>query len=219
MPTSDLSPANGPGRNLVRRFPLKRFVLASTMLLALVVLGFTSLNLVKGKAHGIIEVTLPDLSEAGMATADLTEDFNRTLLMATAASGEERTRYGREAGHFADESRQLFDLYGKGVFAPGDHMNFERLRECQTNYFAIRRQVYDLADADKKQEAIALCRSSLLPSYKAYDGAGEVLLGYNINRGEARGESILRFCRFTQYAVAGCVVALFVLGFIIGVFK
>ena len=91
-------------------------------------------------------------------------------------------------------------------------------RRGEMMYRDIRRQVFGLIGGHDKA-AVSLCRRSLLPAYMEYKAAGEKLLKYNTLEGQSRGESILRFCSFTRYSVAGFTIALFMLGFVIGLFK
>ena len=219
MPTNGTPPSDGAPKSLVRGFPVKRFAVAALLLITVAIMGFISLERVKGKAALIVGDTLPGLADAGMANAALSEDFNHTLLMAMTGATEEQARYREASDRFAQESKRYLDQYEKSIFSPGDRINFIHLLERRKDYLETRQQVYGLVSVNKRPEALALCRESLLPAYKSYKAAGELLLAYNVHQGESRGDSILRFCRFTQYAVAGCVIALFVLGFIIGVFK
>ena len=59
MATSSTITSNVVAKSLTQRFPVKRFALAAVLLSSVALLGFISLNLVKGKAHLIVDGTLP----------------------------------------------------------------------------------------------------------------------------------------------------------------
>jgi len=77
----------------------------------------------------------------------------------------------------------------------------------------------DLIEQQKRDDAMTLCKDSLLPAYLDYKTTAEKLLKLNAEQGQARGETILRICTVTQYVVAGVGILLFVVGFVIGLFK
>src|SRR5579863_1722269 len=131
MPTSDLSVLDAPAGSAVRRFPVKRLALVSVLLVTIVLLGFVSLNRVKGKANTIMQVTLSNLSDAGMAKSSLAEDFDRTLLAVMTSIPADESLYRKQADHFADESKQHFDSYGRNPTGPVDVTNFKNLLEEQ----------------------------------------------------------------------------------------
>jgi len=219
MPGTQTHPTQRSARSLIRSFPIKRFTLASALLIAVAVTGFVSLNRVKGKASQIVADILPGISEAGQANADLAEDFNCTSLMLMAATPAEQARYRDQSVQFATQSKEHLDAYEKAIFSPTDRLNFQHLIAQRRTYLDIRRRVFELMAEGKRPDALDLFRHSLLPAYKSCTTAGQVLLSYNDGMGQLRGDKILIFCSFTQYAVAGCVIALFLLGFIIGIFR
>ena len=61
--------------------------------------------------------------------------------------------------------------------------------------------------------------ASMLEEYQRYKEAGDRLFEYNMRQGKERGQAIMRVCTATQWVVAGIGVAIFILGFVIGLFK
>ena len=89
----------------------------------------------------------------------------------------------------------------------------------RAKYIQIRNDVIALVNQDKKQEATSKCEVSLLPAYLDYKEAGDVLLDYNMQEGRSRGEAIMNVCTVTQLFVATFLVGVFIVGFIIGLFR
>ena len=132
---------------------------------------------------------------------------------------EDQSHFCAESERFDKESKQFLDEYETAIFAADDRALFDRLSARRKEYRDIRQQIFGLMGGHDKQEAVSRCRHSLLPAYMKYKGAGEKLLEYNTLEGQSRGESILQFCGFTRYSVASFTIALFMLGFMIGLFK
>ena len=76
-----------------------------------------------------------------------------------------------------------------------------------------------MIDRQQSQEAIGLYERELLSTYQRYKEAGDRLFEYNMRQGKERGQAIMRVCTATQWVVTGIGVAIFILGFVIGLFK
>ena len=61
--------------------------------------------------------------------------------------------------------------------------------------------------------------NSLLPAYDRYKDAGELVLKYNLERGQFRGGRIMKVFSLTQLAVAVIGVGIFLAGFFLGLFR
>ena len=204
---------------LNRLFPIKGLAVSAVMLLFIGMVGFFSVDRLKNKAQLIVEDTLPGLSDAGAANASMAEAFNRTLLALMAETPAEREIYRREVNEFSRQTDEYLDAYLRSIFSGDDRANYDKLLKRRDKYHDLRQQTFDLLERHKKPEALALCKNSLLPAYREYKAAGEKLLEYNALQGESRGQSIMKICAATQYVVAAIGIALFVVGFIVGLFK
>jgi hypothetical protein len=218
MPTTRLPFLRMLVETLRRPVSLQRAVWTIALLLV-AGLGFLSLSRVRHQAWLIVSDTLPGLSDAGMANSNAADDFNLILRALMATTSEERTRLRAEADrNQADAARSLVS-YQNSIFDNEDRANFNHMQEFRKQYLEIRAQVCGLLDQGKDKEALARYKQSLLPAYTRYMAAGAVLLDYNTRQGGVRGKGIMRNCNLSQFAVAGFTIALFVLGFVVGVFR
>jgi len=186
------------------------------VLLLIGALGFVSLTWLRDNARQIITATLPGLTLAGAANADLGQAFNRTLLLLLANEPERRAQLTREIQQFSNQTTESLAKYEKQIYESGDRKNFDQLIAVCTNYLTIRIRIMALADAGRNAEAVTACHAELLPAYTAYKEAGEVLFRFNSAQGELRGQNIMMTCGYTRLAVALICILVFVGGFIFG---
>lgn len=192
----------------------------STGLLLLVALfGFLALNRVKFKAFQIVADTLPGLSDAGVANADLADDFNHVMLALMASTPKEKADLCAKAEGFEVKAIKCLKSYEESIFELEDQTNFKMVMQRRKDYMEARQRVLDLMNSGANTEALAQYKHALLPCYDRYMAAGKTLLDYNARQGSARGWSIMKVSNYAQYAVGGFTVALFILGFVIGVFR
>ena len=198
----------------------KGILLTIAALLLIGTLGFYSVTYLKHQARLIVTDTLPGLSYAGAANANLAEGFNRTALILMTENPDERARYREEIEEFNRITTVYLNAYGKTIFDEKHDRNlYKTLIQRRNQYLELRKQMLDLIDNRQQPEAIALWKTSLLPAYKHYKESGEALLDYNMRLGQMRGESIMRYCILTQYLVAAFGIGLFIVGFMLGFFK
>ena len=131
-------------------------------------LGFVSLTWLRDNARQIITATLPGLTLAGAANADLGQAFNRTLLLLLANEPERRAQLTREIQQFSNQTTESLAKYEKQIYESGDRKNFDQLIAVCTNYLTIRIRIMALADAGRNAEAVTACHAELLPAYTAY---------------------------------------------------
>lgn len=213
-------PARNRLKNILQRmFPIRGLAISAVILFLIGAAGFLSVNHLKADAQLIVEDTLPGLSDAGAANASISESFNRILLSLMAETPEERLRYRKELNDFSQRTTESLDAYGNAIFSGDDRVNYKHALELRKTYQGIREQILTLIDNQKQAEALSLYNNSLVPAYRDYKAAVESLLEYNTRQSKTRGEGILKICTGTQYAVAGIGILLFVVGFIIGLFK
>ena len=183
-------------------------------------LGFSSVTYLERQARLIVNDTLPGLSYAGEANANLSEGFNRTALCLMSENPEERARYRKEIEEFNQRTTGYLEQYSHSIFdEKHDRQLYDTLLERRQKYLELRKQILDLIDNNRQSEASTLWKTSLLPAYKQYKESGEALLGYNLRLGQVRGESIMRYCLLTQFLVAIIGIVLFMVGFIAGIFR
>ncbi|EEF57256.1 glycosyltransferase [Pedosphaera parvula] len=213
------SPSGKLNKVLRRMFPIKGLAVSAVIFLIIGTLGFLSVEQLKSKAQLIVKDTLPGLSNAGAADSNLAEAFNRTLLVVMSEDTAEQARYRDEMEEFSQKADEYLQAYQSSIYSADDRMNYNNLVEVRKVYRELRGKTLQLVDQQKHKEALALCKTSLMPAYRDYKRAGEKLLEYNTIQGKSRGETIMRICTVTQYFVAVIGIALFLAGFIIGMFK
>lgn len=199
-------------------FSIKR-TLCTGLLLLVAFAGFLSLNRVRHKAFDLVSDTLPGLAYAGVANSDSAEDVNFILLSLMASTTGQKTSLCAQADAFETDAAKYLKLYEDSIFENADRDNFNRTLESRKQFLEVRQQVIGLMNRSAETQALAVYKQALLPRYEQYMTDCKVLLDYNVHQGQERGASILRFSSLTQYAVAAFTIALFILGFAIGIFR
>ena len=206
--------------DIIHRLTSMKGVVATLMLmLAISMLGFSSVSLLKKRARQIVTDTVPGLSFAGEAGFSLSQGFNRTLLMVLARDKEQRLQYAREIDIFAERTTRALRDYETAIYEPADRALFDELTGYRAKYTDVRNTVVSLLQQEHQAEAEELCRTQLLPAYDRYRATGEELLHYNVDEGHKKGQSILAMSSATQILVAVVGIFLFIAGFFIGFFK
>jgi hypothetical protein len=180
-------------------------------------LGFFSVSRLKVDARTIIEDTLPGLSYAGEANASLAQAFNRTLLLLNVDNPEQRAQIEREVDLFSQRTTRLLQAYRRQIYSAQELAVFNQMQARREDYLRQRLQTMSLIHSNRHQEAVAHCKSQLLPAYNRYREAGDKLFEYNMHQGQSRGRIILTVCTITQLVVAGVGILIFLAGFLLGV--
>ena len=202
-----------------RMLSLSGLAAAALGLVLVGALGFLSVAHLKRQAHSIVADTLPGLSMAGRASASMAQGFNRVLLLVLADDPEQKTKLQHEIEAQSEVTSSSLALYQQAIYEREDKALFRRLTECRQRYLETRQRVLNLAEQNQRQAALALYQRELLPTYLEHKDAGDKLFDYNLRQSQARGESIMRVCTVTQWVVAGIGIIVFLIGFVIGLFK
>jgi hypothetical protein len=198
---------------------LKATGAAAIILLIVGSFGYFSVSGLKHQAELIVGDTLPGLSEAGAANASLAASHNRTLLFLLESNPAERLRYRQEIDQLSQMTGTYLKQYRSAIFEETDRKTFDTLIERREKYLALRKQVLDSAQAGQDKEALALFKTTLLPAYELYKQSGEEVLRFNVQQGQVRGEKIMHSSTRTQLFVAGLGLVLFIVGFLVGLFR
>ncbi len=204
---------------LYHAFSMRGVTVAIACLLLVGALGFLSVERLKKDAAKIVNDTLPGLSYAGAADASLAQGFNRTLLFLMTDDQERAAQLRAEIEVYHRTTTQDLASYKQSIYEAEDRTNFEDLWQRRAEYVRIREQIFALVEQGKKSEARVLCDKELTPAYALYKQGADRLLEYNMLQGQSRGKSIMAACTITQLIVAAIVISIFVIGFIIGLFK
>jgi glycosyltransferase involved in cell wall biosynthesis len=217
--TGGYSGVGGLANFLHQMVSLKGLAVAFFGLVLIGALGFFSVGQLKKQAREIVQDTLPGLSYAGEANASLAQAFNRTLLLLVTEPPAERAQLQKEVESFSRATSTYLEAYRKQIFAAEDQALFDRLIRRRTEYIAVRERLIDLVDHGRNLDAVQLSKSELLPAYSRYKDAGDQIFQYNMREGKARGRTIMTVCTVTQIFAAVVGVLIFILGFLIGLFK
>lgn len=197
---------------------MKGFLVAMLALLLVGGWGFLSVSELKHQARQIVDDTLPGLSFAGEANAYIV-DSSRTLYFVTTDDPVERAKMRREIDELSQRTKGYLAAYDQTIFSAEDRENFKSVERLREEYMQVRDQILDLADAGKKQDALAMYQSALLPLHARVKAAADKLFAFNMQQGQVRGKRIMTICTVTQIFLAVTSVVIFLLGFFIGFFK
>jgi hypothetical protein len=203
---------------LHRMFSFRGLLITLLALFFVGMLGFASLTHLRNKAQEIVDDTLPGLAFAGAANNSMAEGFDRTLMMLIADTPDERSALVRDIDRFNRRTTTLLRAYSQSIFSPEDRLNFDEVAARRESYQEIRRKVIALAN-ERRRDAIHVCNDELVPAYTSYKHAAEKLLAFNMRQSEERGKTIMTVCTATQVLVAIIGIGIFILGFLIGLFK
>jgi hypothetical protein len=207
------------GRMSRRIFPAKGLAAGLILLVVIGAAGFLSIEILKTNTRLIVDDTLAGLSDSSLANANIVEGFNRTVMTVMSDSPADRARYRREADSYNQNVNASIASYSRSVFTAEDLSNYNALLRSRRNYLEIRKEVLALLDHQDEGRARVVFKTSLLPAYRIYKSTTERVIKYNADEGRSRGEIIMQICSVTQVVIAGASIALFVMGFLLGLFK
>ncbi len=207
------------GKMSSRLFPIRGLAVASILLFTIGTAGFLSIHYLKISTRMVVDDTLAGLSDSSLANANLVEGFNRMVLVVMLEPSGERNRYRREGEQYNQQVNSSIAAYSRSVFTPEDTANYNNLLQSRREYLDIRQQILGLIDKHDEVAARRLFKESLVPAYRIYKSTAERVMKYNADEGVTRGEIILQICAITQFVIAGAGIGLFLLGFLIGLFK
>ena len=206
--------------NFAHRMLSATGLMATALALLLVgALGFLSVGHLKQQAGLIVGDTMPSLSTAGEAIAGASSGFNRTLMFLVTENAGQHAQFRQEVETRNQTTARFLKEYQRVVNSPVERVLFEQVLKQRVEYLRLRQGVFKLADRNQRAEAIDLCNRELFPSYLQYRESLNQLFEFNVRQGRERGETIMRVCTITQWVVAGIGIFIFVLGFLIGLFK
>jgi glycosyltransferase involved in cell wall biosynthesis len=182
-------------------------------------IGFLSIGHLKTQARRIVNDTLPGLTYAGEANASLAQAFNRTLVLLMTDDRREQQQIRNEISSFSQATTASLNSYRSQMFEPQDDRLFENLVRRRNDYLHVRANVLELVERGDRGTAMRVYRNELAPAYRAYKSAGDKLFEYNIEQGKFRGKNILTVATTTQFVVAAIGIIIFLIGFLVGLFK
>jgi hypothetical protein len=174
--------------------------------------SFYALDQVKKRTKEIVLDTMPGLSNAGLASATLTQSFVYTLLIVNTPAGTHRDEYVGELITNTQRTTDALKAYRASLFTDEDRQNYQELEQRRAIYLEKRQRCIDLSltDAAVAQQTLM---SEVWPLYEGYRDQGEKLLKYNIAQGVSRGEQILRIASLAQFVAVVASILIFAGGF------
>lgn len=205
--------------HVIHRVVSVRGMFATLLVLFLVgTLGFLSLTRLKRIAGDISHNTLPGISLAGRANAYLA-DASRVVLYILADEPAQRAEIRAEIDGLSARTTGYLNEYHEGIRFPEQQRLYETLVTERNHYIQTRNRILEMAATGQQIEAIKQFQDVLLPQHKRIKTAGDDLINFDIKQGEARSKEIMTTCTLTQITVAVMGVLVFVVGFIIGLFR
>lgn len=196
---------------------IRKMTPIAAAIIALVVIGavgFFTVDQIKTESTKIVDNTLPGLTCAGQINAYQAENFIRTLLVINADNAADRGVYLREVDDTSRVVDENIAEYQRLIHTDEDLRIFNKLIADRNEYQRVRKQAFELAEHDQRDQALALLKASLWPAYKVYTQTGDELFNYNIQQGDLRGRSILGVCNTTRILVAIIGISIFIGGFL-----
>ncbi|MFO1515222.1 MAG: glycosyltransferase [Verrucomicrobiota bacterium] len=205
--------------HMIHRFiSFKGMAALISILLLIGLVGFVSLNHLKGIASDVAADTLPRLALAGRANAYLA-DANRTITYIFSDSPTERVQLRQAILDLSARTTGFLEKYGDTIGADSDRNLYQDLLEERKVYLQLRTAVLELADSGQRDAAVKMYTGVLLPAHNRVKAAADNLFNADIQRGELRSKQIMNACILTQITVALIGVSVFVLGFFFGLFR
>lgn len=205
--------------HMIHRFiSFKGMAALISILLVIGLVGFVSLNHLKGIASEVAADTLPRLALAGRANAYLA-DANRTITYIFSDSPAERAQLRQEILDLSARTTGFLEKYGNAIGADSDRKLYRGLLEERKEYLQLRTAVLELADSGQRDAAVKMYTGVLLPAHNRVKAAADQLFNSDIQRGELRSKQIMNACVLTQITVALIGISVFVLGFFFGLFR
>jgi len=192
---------------------------AGVSLLFIAAFGYFSVSYIRLRAWQIVNDALPGIVYSGAAKASLSEAYENTLLLFSTTNADRRVVYRKIMEEATAETTRSFDAYKTTIFDDKDRNLFNSLETKREKYIENRNRAVAIFDAGQREEALDVFRKSVQPAYKEYHEAGDMLFKFNVADGKAKGESIMRACTVTRIMVAVVGMCLFLLGFLLGLFR
>ena len=197
-------------------FSIRGVFFALVFAMAIAVLEFGVVRTLQSRTESVVAHTLPRLSRIADANAMLTESFTNTVIAVNSPDAAEQARCIAKVEILSPKTTEALEAYER-LREPGtDDPIFQILLAHRKEYLARRGDVFSLLRAGKSAEAMAIYKATVMPSYDAYQRAGDVLLQTNIQEGSDKGASLLWICRITEIALVLTAVIIFVFGFTVG---
>src|ERR1041385_682078 len=112
--------SSGLRSRLAKALPLRRLAYSAAWLSVIGTLSFLSLGFLKNRARSIAEDTLPGLTYAGAANANLAQAFNRTLILLMTDDSQEKAKLAAEIDRFSNRTTALLVAYKNAIYANED---------------------------------------------------------------------------------------------------
>ena len=97
--------------------------------------------------------TLPGLSAAGEANANVAQAFDRNLMLLLTDDADQRAQFRRDINSFTLATTSCLNKYKGAIYE--DEVLFAKVLQRRTAYLRIRDKTLSLAQANRRQEAIS----------------------------------------------------------------
>jgi len=192
------------------------FGFATLLLLvsALAITSFVLLRQVRAEADFVKQDALPCLTLITKSKDLVSEIQLRLLRTLLATKPEERQKYQAEITAMRTEVLQVMDDYSKKITEPEDRAMFKTMEEARDAYVATRKNLFEMVNANKMEEAMAYTATTVRPAYYAYQTIMDKLVAYNVadaNKASAASADIARRANLVSASLSVAVIALGIL--------
>jgi methyl-accepting chemotaxis protein len=200
----------------------KRILALSLCLIALTVgvgaTAYTSLRGIRQDAAFIGRDVIPQLIGGGGVKANSAENFINTILAGAATTEAERAPILATLREISRRNAEVLADYEKTLAGDEDRRAFASLMEKRARYTAAREPYLALLAAGRTAEAATLLTERVLPAYREYSQACDVLVEHSRHEGHAVSSSIIATTeRVSSYISIGALLAL-TLGIALAIF-
>jgi methyl-accepting chemotaxis protein len=200
----------------------KRISLGGGILCALLALvggiAWQSLSGLRTDGDTLKTDVMPGIIDSSLISSLQAKNMVCTLLYSLNASPEARAGLKKEMADNSAENEKHLKSYGDSIFSEEDRGNFQKFNTIREKSRAVRSDYLKFIDAGKNDEATSLLVNEVVPAFKAYTEAGDVLFNYNAKRGDFLGTDIDHRATLTVQIIVSITAAALVSGILIGFF-
>jgi methyl-accepting chemotaxis protein len=201
----------------MRNWTIKQRIIAgfASTLVLVAVLTMAShilLRQIKSEASFVKTGALPGLTAMAQIRGQVSEIEVRVLRAMVATTPEGRKKIEDEITAMRAGILKDMDGYDKLIQVPEDREMFKQMEGCRDTYVAARNHLFELLDADKRDEGMAYAGSTVRPDYEAYQAIVNKMLDWNMANAEKSSAKSERAANNASLLAGGLSLLVMVFG-------
>jgi hypothetical protein len=188
--------------------------IAGAVFVSVALFASLAVRTVQRDAKTVAEDTLPGLVNAGDAINRINENWFDANLLLNLDSKESRSNLIQKIN--ANSTAPLWQSYSKAIFDQQDAQLFNQMESNRTAFTMVRKDYFNLIQADKLPEARQLLVARVEPAFVQYHNSAVNLFRLNAEIGRQRADRIIRLSWWTPYALGGFCVMILLVGVFVG---